>query len=59
MRHVLAIVVSLLAVPTARAASIEVKHLDAAAALVLVEGDLELVKRGFLLARNTLQPLLV
>jgi sugar phosphate isomerase/epimerase len=23
------------------------------------EGDLELVKRGFLLARNTLQPLLV
>jgi hypothetical protein len=42
VRHVLAIVVSLLAVQTASAASIEVKHLDAAAALVLVEGDLEL-----------------
>jgi hypothetical protein len=42
VRHVLAIVVSLLAVQTARAASIEVKHLDAATALVLVEGDLEL-----------------
>jgi hypothetical protein len=42
VRHVLAIVVSLLAPQAAGAASIEVKHLDAAAALVMVEGDLEL-----------------
>jgi hypothetical protein len=42
VRHVLAIVVSLLAPPAAEAANIEVKHLDAAPALVMVEGDLEL-----------------
>jgi hypothetical protein len=42
VRHVLAIVVSLLAPHAAGAASIEVRQLDAAAALVVVEGDLEL-----------------
>jgi hypothetical protein len=42
VRHVLAIVVSLLAAPVAEAANIEVKQVDAAAALVMVEGDLEL-----------------
>jgi hypothetical protein len=41
VRHVLAIVVSLLA-SQAHAANIEVKHVDAAAALIMVEGDLEL-----------------
>jgi hypothetical protein len=42
VRHVLAMVVSLLAVPTAEAANIDVKHLDTTASLVMVEGDLEL-----------------
>src|SRR3979411_26962 len=42
VRHVLAIVVSLLAAPTAEAANIELRHLDTATALVMVEGDLEL-----------------
>jgi hypothetical protein len=42
VRHVLAIVFSLLAAQAAQAASIEVRHLDAMAALVMVEGDLEL-----------------
>jgi hypothetical protein len=42
VRHVLAIVLSLLAAPAARAASIEVRHVDGAVALVMVEGDLEL-----------------
>jgi hypothetical protein len=44
VRHVLAIVVLLLAPQAAAAANIEVKHqhLDAATALVMVEGDLEL-----------------
>jgi len=37
VRHVLAIVVSLLAPHAAGAASIEVRHLDAAAALVVVD----------------------
>ena len=41
VRHVLAIVVSLLA-SQAHAANIEVRNVDAAAALVMVEGDLEL-----------------
>jgi hypothetical protein len=41
VRHVLAIVVSLLAPQAAGAANIEVKHVDATA-LVMVEGDLEL-----------------
>jgi hypothetical protein len=42
VRHVLAILVSLLAPPAAEAANIEVRQVDAAAALVMVEGDLEL-----------------
>jgi hypothetical protein len=42
VRHVLAIVVSLLAPHAAGAANIEVKQPDAATALVMVEGDLEL-----------------
>jgi hypothetical protein len=42
VRHVLAIVVSLLVAPAAEAANIEVKQADSAAALVMVEGDLEL-----------------
>jgi hypothetical protein len=42
VRHVLAIVLSLLAASAAHAASIEIRHLDTAAALVMVEGDLEL-----------------
>jgi hypothetical protein len=42
VRHVVAIVIALLAPPAAEAANIEVKHLEAAAALVMVEGDLEL-----------------
>jgi hypothetical protein len=42
VRHVLAVLVLLLAPQAAGAANIEVKHLDAAAALVIVEGDLEL-----------------
>jgi hypothetical protein len=42
VRHVLAIVFSLLALQAARAANIEVRHLDTAAALIMVEGDLEL-----------------
>ena len=41
MRHVLAILVSLLAPPAAEAANIEVRQADATA-LVMVEGDLEL-----------------
>ena len=40
--HVLALLACLLARPAAQAANIEVKHLDAAGALVIVEGDLEL-----------------
>lgn len=42
VRHVLVIVALLLAPPAARAANIEVKPVDGAAALVMVEGDLEL-----------------
>jgi hypothetical protein len=42
VRHVVAIVIALLAPPAAEAANIEVKHLEAATALVMVEGDLEL-----------------
>jgi hypothetical protein len=42
VRHVLAVLVLLLAPQAAGAANIEVKHLDSAAALVIVEGDLEL-----------------
>jgi len=42
VRHVLAIVASLLAPPEAGAANIDVKPVDGAAALVIVEGDLEL-----------------
>jgi hypothetical protein len=42
VRHVVAIVIALFAPPGAEAANIEVKHLEAAAALVMVEGDLEL-----------------
>ncbi len=42
VRHVLAIAILLLAAPVAVAANIEVKQLDGAAALVMVEGDLEL-----------------
>jgi hypothetical protein len=42
VRHVLAILISLLAPPGAEAANIEVRQVDAAAALVMVEGDLEL-----------------
>jgi hypothetical protein len=42
VRHVLAIVLLLLAPQAASAASIEVKQVDAATALVMLEGDLEL-----------------
>ena len=42
VRHVLAIAILLLAAPAAMAANIEVKQVDSAAALVMVEGDLEL-----------------
>jgi|GEM_PF-1122389 len=42
VRHVLAIVISLLGPPAAEAANIELKHVDGATALVVVEGDLEL-----------------
>jgi hypothetical protein len=42
VRHVLAIAILLLATPVAVAANIEVKQVDSAAALVMVEGDLEL-----------------
>jgi hypothetical protein len=42
VRHVLAIAILLLAAPAAVAANIEVKQVDGAAALIMVEGDLEL-----------------
>jgi hypothetical protein len=42
VRHVLALMVLLLVPQAAAAANIEVKQVDAAAALVLIEGDLEL-----------------
>jgi hypothetical protein len=42
VRHILAILVSLLAPPAAEAANIEIRQVDAAVALVMVEGDLEL-----------------
>jgi hypothetical protein len=42
VRHVFAIAILLLAAPAAMAANIEVRQVDSAAALVMVEGDLEL-----------------
>jgi hypothetical protein len=53
--HVLAILVSVLAPPPAEAANIELRHLDAGPALVMVEGDLEL--SDIELFRNKVAPL--